>query len=228
MQASTWGLLGVLIVSVGCSADSESGSADGGNGVDDSGAGVTDARVGTSDGGFGSPDSGIASPDANISVAGCSSEAVQLIALVNDYRGENGLSPIPASPSLCMVGASHVGDLQTNSPDAPANCNLHSWSDQGTWSACCYTADHAQAQCMWDKPRQLTAYPGNGFENAARSGGTISPTQALNLWKGSPGHNAVILNQGNWASQNWQALGAGMENGYAVLWFGTSVDPAND
>ena len=54
-----------------------------------------------------------------------------------------------------------------NKPDAPPECNLHSWSDKGPWSACCYTPDHAQAQCMWDKPSELTNYPGNGYEISA-------------------------------------------------------------
>ena len=32
----------------------------------------------------------------------------------------------------------------------------------------CYTADHANASGMWDKPREITgnAYGGNGFEIA--------------------------------------------------------------
>ena len=165
-------------------------------------------------------------PDAS-TVTGCSSNAIELISLVNAYRAENSLPAIPASPSLCLVGDTHANDIVDNAPNAPANCNLHSWSDQGSWTACCYTADHAQAQCMWDKPRELTTYTGNGYENSAASGGTITPTQALNLWKNSSGHNAVILNEGIWANQNWQALGAGFKNGQANLWFGSSVDPLN-
>jgi uncharacterized protein YkwD len=80
---------------------------------------------------------------------------------------------------------------------------------------------------MWDKPGQLTVYPSAGYENAAGAGGSITPAQALSLWKNSPGHNAVILNQGIWANQTWRAVGAGVQDGYAMLWFGSSVDPAN-
>lgn len=217
-QELTWLIpLMLLGVATACSEDSGAGA--------DGSVNSTDASGRLPDSGNG--DAGNERPDAQVSVAGCSTEAVELVALVNQYRGENGLPAIAASPSLCMVGDAHVVDLNDNAPDAPASCNMHSWSDQGSWSACCYTSDHMQAQCMWDKPRELTAYTGNGYENAAGGGGTISPTQALNLWKGSPGHNDVILNRGIWADQNWQALGAGIQNGYAVLWFGSSVDPAN-
>jgi uncharacterized protein YkwD len=155
---------------------------------------------------------------------GCSADAIELINLVNVYRGENGLPAIPASPSLCEVSTLHVHDLSDNSPHTqPGGCNLHSWSDQGPWSPCCYTPDHAQAQCMWDKPTELTVYPGYGYENAAS--GVGSPAQALDLWKSSQGHNEVILNLGIWTNHPWQAIGADVYQGYSVLWFGEQVDP---
>jgi uncharacterized protein YkwD len=158
-------------------------------------------------------------------VSDCSAEELELIDLVNAYRGENGLPAIPASPSLCIVGHTHAEDLAVNAPHAVPGCNLHSWSDAGPWSACCYTDDHAQAQCMWNKPSELTSYPGNGYENAAGGGGELTPQQALDLWKASAGHNAVILNEGIWADTPWGALGAGVYMGYAVLWFGEEPDP---
>src|SRR5687768_3750267 len=40
-------------------------------------------------------------------VTGCSAAAIELIGLVNDYRADNGLPAIPASPSLCTVAAAH-------------------------------------------------------------------------------------------------------------------------
>lgn len=162
---------------------------------------------------------------SGMTVSDCTAEEIELIDLVNEYRGENGLPAIPASPSLCIVGHTHAEDLATNAPHSAPGCNLHSWSDVGPWTACCYTDDHAQAQCMWDKPSELTSYPGNGYENAAGGGGELTPQEALDLWKSSPGHNAVILNQGNWSDNAWGALGAGMYEGYAVLWFGEETDP---
>lgn len=158
--------------------------------------------------------------------AGCSADALTLVDLLNDYRAENALAPIPASSSLCMVGDLHVQDLAAEAPHTVGNCNLHSWSDAGAWSGCCYTPDHAAAQCMWDKPRELTDYPGNGYENAAGGGGSLGPAEALELWKSSPGHNAVMLNEGTWANLTWNAVGVGISGGYAVLWFGEEADPA--
>jgi hypothetical protein len=149
---------------------------------------------------------------------------VPLAVLVNEYRQSQGLDPIPLSASLHQVAEVHVQDLEVNEPQGGV-CNLHSWSSAGSWTACCYTADHAQAQCMWDKPRELTSYPGNGYENAAGGGSGMTPERALEAWKGSPAHHAVILNQRTW-TRPWQALGAAVSDHYAVLWFGHEVDPA--
>ena len=168
------------------------------------------------------PDSAVAAEDAPASVAGCAPSALELIRLVNEYRATNSLPAIPASPSLCRVASAHTRDLAANPPEG--SCNLHSWSTEGSWGACCYTADHAAAQCMWDKPRELTDYPGNGYENAYR--GSNDPRAALSGWMGSGGHNDVILNRGIWATHPWLAIGADIHEGYAVLWFGEQNDPA--
>jgi hypothetical protein len=228
MMNSQWGfpsaVLGALsALALGCSSDGSTG-ADASNAMRDADPADPDADPTAPDANPAAIDAAPGAPDAS-TVTGCSAEAVQLITLVNEYRAENALPAIPASPSLCFVGDAHVDDLVDNSPHATGSCNLHSWSDQGSWSACCYTPDHAQAQCMWDKPGELTAYPSNGYENAAS--GSSTPAQALNQWKNSSGHRAVILNEGIWANQSWKAVGVGMRNGYAVLWFGTAVDPAN-
>lgn len=177
------------------------------------------ATAGESTDGGGSESTGGPAP------SGCSADALTLIELLNEYRADNGLGPIPASSSLCTVGDLHVQDLAAEAPHTVADCNLHSWSDAGPWSGCCYTPDHAAAQCMWDKPRELTDYPGNGYENAAGGGGSLGPAAALDLWKGSPGHNAVMLNEGTWANLTWNAVGVGISGGYAVLWFGEESDP---
>ena len=34
----------------------------------------------------------------------------------------------------------------------------------------------------------------------------------------------VILNQGIWKNLNWNAIGVGILNGYAVIWFGEEFD----
>jgi hypothetical protein len=145
--------------------------------------------------------------------------------LINEYRAQNGLAPVPMTVSLTAVAQWHVWDLDVNSPQG-GQCNLHSWSDAGIWTPVCYTPDHANATGMWYKPREITGntYTGIGFEIAYQ--GSSNPSSALNAWKGSPAHNEVILNAGPWASYDpWPTMGVGIRNGYAVTWFGSTVDP---
>ena len=146
--------------------------------------------------------------------------------MINRYRAEHGLPPVPASRSLTVVAQAHVADLQANHPD-DGDCNMHSWSAKGKWTPVCYTPDHAQASGMWNKPKELTSYPGNGYEIAYGSwGASADPQGALDGWKSSSGHNAVIVNSGSWSDDRWQALGIGMSESYAVAWFGKESDPA--
>ncbi len=148
----------------------------------------------------------------------------ELYNLIMNYRAELQLLEIPLSSSLSYVAQQHVNDLQENNP-VTSTCNLHSWSDNGNWTACCYTSDHAQASCMWDKPRELTEYTGNGYEIAYYGQANATPAGALNIWKTSQGHNNVIINAGSWTTP-WKAIGVGIRGNYAVVWFGHEDDPA--
>jgi len=164
-----------------------------------------------------------------VSAGSClTSEESKLVDLVNQYRNQNGLPSVSASKSLVTVGQWHVIDLNVNKP-AGGSCNLHSWSDKhlDLWSSVCYTDDHANAAGMWNKPREITkdTYLGNGYENAIGPGSNITASEALNGWKSSPPHNAVILELGGWQGSNWQAMGVGIYKNYAVLWFGHEIDP---
>ncbi len=151
-------------------------------------------------------------------------EEKELYRIIMEYRVQKGLPNIPLSSSLSFVAQTHVKDLVVNRPDRNG-CNLHSWSPNGTWTPCCYTPDHAQAKFMWSKPRELTKYPGNGYEISYWDGSeNATASGALNVWKQSSGHNAVIVNQGIWASHPWKAIGIGIYNGYAVVWFGEESD----
>lgn len=156
-----------------------------------------------------------------------SPDEAELARLVNEYRVANGLAELPVSRWLSATGQWHAWDLIANNPVTGA-CNLHSWSGArpDLWSAVCYTADHAQAAGMWAKPREISAnrYMGNGFELAAVAFPAQTPVSALNQWKGSPAHNAVILQTGAWAGINLRGLGAGMLGTVAVLWFGDAQD----
>jgi hypothetical protein len=66
---------------------------------------------------------------------------------------------------------------------------------------------------------------GNGFENAYSSIGQASARGAFNSWTNSPSHNAVILETGIWAEMNFPAMGVGIYEHHAVLWFGDQADP---
>jgi uncharacterized protein YkwD len=155
-------------------------------------------------------------------------EEAELARLANAYRQQQGLPAVPVSFSLSSVAQWHVWDLAANDP-VGGSCNLHSWSNARpqTWQAVCYTSDHAQAAQMWSKPRQVTAnaYAGDGYEIAAGGSGTITPELALALWQNSPAHRAVILNTSIWSDLAWGAMGVGLQQGYAVVWFGTLADP---
>lgn len=153
------------------------------------------------------------------------SEEKQLYDLIMKYRQQKGLSKIPLSKSLTFVAKTHVKDLVDNKPNV-GKCNLHSWSNKGNWSPCCYTPDHAKAKGMWSKPSELTSYPGYGFEIACGGEGfEMTAEYALKSWKASNGHNAVILNANNWKKMKWNAIGIAIYNGFAVVWFGVEEDP---
>lgn len=177
-----------------------------------------------------------AAANARSEPAGClNPHEAELAALVNEYRAENGRPKIPVSKALTRVAQWHNADtahandvLRTWGKDP--RCNLHSWYGVpgSSYEKCCYTADHAKAACMWDKPYELSggAYPGAGFENAAV--GYASPKAALAGWKSSDGHDRVILNKGMWKSYTWKAMGVGVDPVHKsyYLWFGLDADPA--
>lgn len=170
-------------------------------------------------------------PPATASSCGRHVEATleerQFHQLFNHYRRSRGLPSISLSTSMTVVAQQHARDLQATGPQG--TCGLHSWSRRGSWSACCYTPDHRQKQCMWDKPRELTQYPGNGYEIAVAldspNGAGITPQKALSLLQRSREHNMVMLNQGPWVPHPWTSVGVGMAGQYAVIWFGEERDP---
>lgn len=84
-------------------------------------------------------------------------DSMELLDLVNEYRHQKGLQRIEISPALMAVSFAHVKDLSENT--RIPNCNMHSWSNQQPewWAGCCYTADHAKADCMWSKGKEITS-----------------------------------------------------------------------
>jgi uncharacterized protein YkwD len=206
--------------------DGDSGTTDSTTTGGDGDGGSTDSTTTGGDGDSGTTDSTTTGGDGDGDAA-CTTEGMAVVAAINAARADNNLPAIPLSPSMCHVAHTHSQDLADNYESFGSNCNLHSWSDQGSWGACCYTPDHAEAQCMWDKPDELTNYTGNGYEisfvTSAMGGGTAQ--DAVDAWLNSSGHSAVILNEGIWADNTWQAIGGGMVDGYWNVWFGEDVDP---
>jgi hypothetical protein len=157
----------------------------------------------------------------------------RLAELINAYRVQNGRSAHPLSRTMMTVAGAHVADLTENPTIDSGSCVPHSWSRENglLWSGCCYTVDHAQAGCMWDKPREISAgldmiqYTGNGYEIALRGYEGNTPEQVLEAFVASPPHRAVILSTGGWEFLDTApAMGAAMRGKYAVVWFGDARD----
>lgn len=158
-------------------------------------------------------------------------EEKKLYNLIMEYRAEKGLPVIPMSKSLNYVAKTHVKDLHKHFDLTNVrNCNSHSWSNKGRWTACCYSPDHSNAACMWNKPRELTSYKGNGYELVYTPGGAtswksdqIKAEKALSAWKYYRELNAVILND-SISQDQWKAIGIGVYKEYVSVWFGKEPD----
>jgi uncharacterized protein YkwD len=156
-----------------------------------------------------------------------SAEEKKLYDLVMQYRKDHKLGSIPLSENLSYVAQTHARDLAEQYVfDPKNNCNPHSWSTKGKWTSCCYTNDHKKASCMWVKPKELTGYPGNGYEILYYSSGLANAQEGLDGWKVSPGHNPLLVNSGTWANVEWKAIGIGIYKNYGMVWFGDVADPA--
>jgi uncharacterized protein YkwD len=154
-----------------------------------------------------------------------STEEKKLYNMIMDYRKSKKLKPIPFSSKLTQVAQAHVRDLMANFDyDNKNNCNPHSWSSKGSWSSCCYTPDHKSAKCMWDKPREIAGYQGDGFEIAFYSSASATAADGIEGWKSSSGHNPLLVNTGIWAKVEWKGIGLGVYENYAVVWFGELED----
>ncbi|MBK6563692.1 MAG: hypothetical protein IPL63_10075 [Saprospiraceae bacterium] len=156
-----------------------------------------------------------------------SSQEQELYNLIMAYRATQGLPSIPASRCLTYVAQTHANDTKMYPPTAP--CNGHSWSSNGSWTAVCYTGTNdpqSIKEKVWFKPRELTPYYAYGYEISSGTGhSATTPAQHLDGWKSSHGHNMCIL--GNGFPQPWNAIGVGIKDGYAHVWFGNETDNYN-
>lgn len=150
-------------------------------------------------------------------------EEKSLFEMINKYRASKGLNKITLNDGLTRVAQRHAQDLNENRPDQ-GQCNMHSWSKANTdCESCCYTEDHAQATCMWNKPRELSDYSGNGYEIAHWKSSGATADSALSGWKRSKPHHQLIINTGIW-DEKWNAIGIGIVGEYATVWFGNEVE----
>lgn len=154
-----------------------------------------------------------------------SSEEKKLYNLIMSYRKANKLPPIPLSASLSLVAQTHARDLSNNYTFDPKNkCNPHSWSEKGKWISCCYTNDHKEASCMWNKPKEIAGYSGYGYEIAYYSSLGANAQEGIDGWKISQGHNPLLINSGTWKKVTWKAIGIGIYKEYGLVWFGEETD----
>lgn len=150
-------------------------------------------------------------------------EEYRLYSLINDYRTKQGLGIIPISSSLCYVAKIHARDLFINNPDT-SFCSLNSWSDKGKWVPCCHSRYTPNPNCIVNKPKELTNYPGEGHELAYWDSEELQPDTVIHFWQSIEQARDVLLNQKKWSYFNWKAIGVGLYKGYACVWVGEVPD----
>ncbi len=152
-------------------------------------------------------------------------EEDSLIMMINSYRQSQGLQSLIPSKSLCYVAHVHALDLYYYHPDRGA-CSLHSWSEGGRWTACCYSDMDPKYGCMWNKPKELTNYRGKGYELAFMKNDPVGPQEPFTMWTTHEITSDILLNKGRWKTKSWKAIGVALYQGYALVWFGEEADPA--
>lgn len=160
--------------------------------------------------------------------------------LVNQFRQENQLDPVPLSFTLTYGTNLHFENLVENDHNIfNQTCNMHSWypnPDHAINRFCCFPRD---ISCMTDRAQEISAdweppYTGNMIENAAGSvtsnsllpGSASTARSVVEQWKNSDGHRFQILRP------QWLGCGASLNSTrsqfsttfMAFLWLGDSFD----
>ncbi len=152
-----------------------------------------------------------------------SAEEYQLYQLINDYRKAFALPEVVLSKSLSYVAIAHVRDLAANfNPDT--TCNMHSWSDQGRWKPICFPSEQSRKNNVHLKAKEIIGYPSEAYEITYWSNVENSPRQILSFWRENKVSTNLLINQETWEDKTWKAIGIGIEDGYAVVWLGESID----
>ncbi len=161
------------------------------------------------------------SGEAAFGPAGCAGDELspdekELIRLINEYRQQNRLPAVPMSDALGAVANRHLLDITQNIGKL-----THGWSN------CPYELSNPSTwNCMMAAPVRLrTAYSGNGYENLYHNlYAAATPAAALEAWKKSQFHNALILNLETWKGTKFDAFGVAINGGWAAMWFGSPSD----
>ena len=130
-------------------------------------------------------------------------EEQAFLALINDYRAQNGLGALTISTNLNRAAAWMVEDLGTN--------NYFSHTDSLGRSPYARAID--------------CGYPSGAGENLAAGGAADSASAAMQMWKGSPGHNTNML--GGYYQQIGIARHYTSNSTYGWYW-GTAFGTSND
>jgi len=149
---------------------------------------------------------------------------MKVFEMVNLYRKQLNLPPVPISKSLCYVAELHLKDLFLHHPDQ-GTCNFHSWSVHGPWKPFCYPKDENKMNSVWDKPGELTRYPSKAYEIVYWENNPVEIDTILSVWKTEPWFNDFLTNSGKWKETHWGAIGIGIYENYACAWFGEASDP---
>jgi uncharacterized protein YkwD len=110
------------------------------------------------------------------------SDEQAVVQLINDYRAQNGLPPLVAVQILGAAADYHSYDMATN------NYFSHTLFNGTTWS------------------QNMTSfgYPTGGWRGENIAAGYPTPQSVFDGWKGSPAHNATMLDS------NAKAFGVGL------------------
>ena len=150
-------------------------------------------------------------------------QELELAQSINKTRIAKGLPEVPLSRSLCYVADVHAKDLYFFHQGG-GNCSLHSWSDKGRWSGCCYENPKTDGRCMHNKPSELTDYSGLGFELVYWDNTTSCSENALSVWLQNTSTSAMWFNSKAYEIYDWNAMGVSIFKGYVIVWFGTIHD----
>jgi hypothetical protein len=153
-----------------------------------------------------------------------SQQEYELYRKINDYRKSKGFQVIPISTSLSYVAKMHVIDLFENHPDT-SYCNLNSWSDKGPWKPCCHSNQKPDPECILNKPKELTSYPGQAHELCYFDSQIIHVDTVFNFWIKIDQARDILINNRKWGMYAWQSMGVGIHKQYACVWLGEDKDP---